>query len=322
MTVFIPVASGKGGTGKTVFSANLGVSIASLGKTVVLIDLDLGGSNLHTLLGIMNTLPGIGNLIYKKEHNLESILVQTSYGRLHFIPGDALLPGTANLDYPAKKKLLKGIKALQADYVIMDLGSGTSFNTVDFFLIGSNGVIVTTPEITAILNAYSFIKTSLYRLLYLSFPAKSEERKQITNFITSQIEGEKKSFLSLIDIISGINPASGTQVKEQMRQFIPRVIVNMIRQPNEASVGEKLNQIVTKNLGIRTEYFIAFPWVAEASKSIALRKPLAISFPESEYSKIMSGLARRIVTGTGDRGLRIYEPDEDFEGLGEKMGSL
>ncbi len=322
MTVFIPVASGKGGTGKTVFSANLGVSIAKLGKTVVLIDLDLGGSNLHTCLGIMNTLPGIGNIIYKKEHNLESILVRTEYGRLHFIPGDALLPGTANLEYSAKKKLLKGIKALVADYVIMDLGSGTSFNTVDFFLLASNGFIVTTPEITAVLNAYSFIKTSLYRLLYLSFPARSDERRVITDFITSQIEGEKKSFLSLVDLVSRVNPESGASAKRQLESFVPRVVVNMIRQQNETAVGGKLDKIVNQNLGIRTDLIATFPWEQEAGRSIAARKPLVLLFPESQYARTVTGLARRIASGTSSGALDVYEPDSDFEELGEKLGSM
>ncbi len=58
MNTIIPIASGKGGVGKTIFTANLGIALANKGKTVIAIDLDLGSSNLHTCLGIKNRHPG------------------------------------------------------------------------------------------------------------------------------------------------------------------------------------------------------------------------------------------------------------------------
>lgn len=65
MTAIVPVASGKGGVGKTIATANLGISLAQAGKTVILADLDLGAANLHTILGIRNRQPGIGHIISK-----------------------------------------------------------------------------------------------------------------------------------------------------------------------------------------------------------------------------------------------------------------
>jgi len=59
----IPVASGKGGVGKSVIAANMSLALAQSGKSTVAMDLDLGGSNLHTLLGIKNTQAGIGNFL-------------------------------------------------------------------------------------------------------------------------------------------------------------------------------------------------------------------------------------------------------------------
>ncbi|MCK7483987.1 MAG: P-loop NTPase [Candidatus Moduliflexus flocculans] len=68
MVTLIPIASGKGGVGKTVLAANLGVCLAALGRTVVLADLDLGGANLHTCLGVKNRNPGIGALAWRQEN--------------------------------------------------------------------------------------------------------------------------------------------------------------------------------------------------------------------------------------------------------------
>ena len=148
MVTIIPVASGKGGTGKSVFAVNLAASLALKGKTVILIDLDLGGSNLHAFLDIDPRRPGLGHFINRQESSLQATLVETDISRLYFIPGDADFPGTANIHYFMKKKLIKAIGELAADYVIADLWSGSSYNTIDFFLMSPHGVIVTLPEPT------------------------------------------------------------------------------------------------------------------------------------------------------------------------------
>ena len=135
MNTIIPIASGKGGVGKTIFTANLAITLAKMGKTVIVVDLDLGSSNLHTCLGIKNRHPGIGNFIFDKGTSLESLIVKTEIDRLYFIPGDSLIPGTANMQYFVKQKLIKGINNLVADYILLDLGAGSSFNIIDFLRI-------------------------------------------------------------------------------------------------------------------------------------------------------------------------------------------
>ena len=149
MATIIPVASGKGGVGKTLLVSNLGVSLARRGKTVILVDLDLGSSNLHTLLGIKNRYPGIGSFIYKHESSLESLLVETGMPQLYLIPGDSLFPGTANLQYFMKLRIMKELSRLVADYVLLDLGAGSAYNTVDFFINTHNGLNVNPPQKTA-----------------------------------------------------------------------------------------------------------------------------------------------------------------------------
>ncbi|NLJ46312.1 MAG: MinD/ParA family protein, partial [Treponema sp.] len=197
MVTIVPIASGKGGVGKTVLAANLGVCLAGLGRTVVLVDLDLGGANLHTCLGVKNRNPGIGALAWRQEKSLSDLLVQTGVDRLWFIPGDNLLPGTANLEFFVKRKILKDLARLPADFVLLDLGAGSSYNVVDFFLASSSGLLVIQPEATSILNAYSFLKTAVYRMLFRSFPKAGEERRRVIEFASRRVEGSGASFLEL-----------------------------------------------------------------------------------------------------------------------------
>jgi flagellar biosynthesis protein FlhG len=70
MATVIPIGSGKGGVGKTIFTANLGIMLAKEGKRTVLIDLDLGGSNLHTCLGVKNRYAGLSAVINKTENSI------------------------------------------------------------------------------------------------------------------------------------------------------------------------------------------------------------------------------------------------------------
>ena len=128
MAVLLPVAGGKGGVGKSIVSLNLAVTLAHQCKNTILCDLDLGGANLHTLLGLKNNQAGLGTYITKQETDFSNLLQATGIPSLQFIAGDCHYPGVANMDFFTKQKIIKNIQSLDADYVIMDLGAGSTYN--------------------------------------------------------------------------------------------------------------------------------------------------------------------------------------------------
>ena len=93
----IPIASGKGGVGKSFLAANLSIALAGLGKKVIAADLDFGGSNLHSCFGMHNTHPGIGDYLRARYGKLEDLLVKTNTDNLQFLAGDARSPFMANM---------------------------------------------------------------------------------------------------------------------------------------------------------------------------------------------------------------------------------
>lgn len=319
MTTILPVASGKGGVGKTVFVANLGIALAKRGKTVLLIDLDLGGSNLHTCLGMSNRQPGVGNYIYKSESSLESLIVGTNYPQLYFISGDSLLPGTANLNYFTKKKIIKQMHELIADYIIIDLGAGTAYNTLDFFLVSTKGLLVATPETTSILNAYSFIKSALYRLLYRSFPPHSSERDCIYDFVVDRIEGTDTSFTNLIERLGEVSPESGNYAREQLTSLYPRVILNMGRSSQDIALGSKLREIAGNNLGVVVEYIGFIGYEDLVRRSILERKPTIVSYPASAFGKQVGQIAQKLIANPVPGEPRLFEADEDLKELADNL---
>ncbi len=317
MQYLIPIASGKGGVGKTLLAANLGIALAQQNKTVILIDLDLGGSNLHTVLGIRNRHPGIGHFIYKQAESLEQLVVTTGQERLYFIPGDSLFSGTANLPYWRKLALLKQIEELTADFVLLDLGSGTTYNTLDFFLTSPAGLMVTTPDTTAILNAYSFLKSAMLRLLQRSFPGKSAERQAVLDFVQQKVEGENLTIQHVVSAVSELNAESGQAAERILDSFRPRVVMNLGRNAQDIQLGGRLRQVVRNNLEHDVEFIAYLPQDELASRSPLERTPTLLTYPQTAYSRAVQQCATRLINEPVPDRLKLFPDDEDLQELAE-----
>ncbi|HEY9072784.1 MAG TPA: P-loop NTPase, partial [Desulfobaccales bacterium] len=118
------IGGGKGGVGKSVFSLGLGISLARLGKKVIMIDCDLGGANLHTLMGVRYPHVTLEHFLLKKVDRLEDTIIQTQMEGIGLICGADDILGAANPTYSQKIRLLNQIEDLPAQYVLLDLGAG------------------------------------------------------------------------------------------------------------------------------------------------------------------------------------------------------
>lgn len=315
MAQILPIASGKGGVGKSAISLNLSVALAQLGKKIVLCDFDFGGANLHTMLGHKNNKPGLGHFINKLEEHLEPLIQKTAVENLGFIAGDCLFPGTANMDYFSKRKILKEINQLDADYVILDLGAGSAYNTLDFFLVNYKSILVTTPEITSILNAYSFLKSSVFRFFAQQFPARSEERKLIQDYTHTRLEGSELSFTNLIEEIYNKYPETGAKAINKLDMFRPQVILNKGRTSSDIEMAQRLKSLVKNKLNMNMEFIGFIPHDDEISISIARRTPLILSNPESEFAKRIYPTANRVINSNFTFNESIFDEEKEYEVL-------
>lgn len=322
MAILIPIGSGKGGVGKTVFTANLGAALAVSGRTVILVDLDLGGANLHTCLGVRNKNPGIGSLVWKKEKHLEALVIPTGMDRLFLIPGDNLLPGTANLEYFTKRRIIKELGELTADYVLLDLGAGAAYNVIDFWLMANNGILVTAPEIPSILNAYSFLKTAAFRLLFRSFRKGSVERARIAEFVINRVEGQGDTFLGFASRLAADSAAAGIdggdKALAELNALRPRVVVNMGAGAEDADIAQRLREIAARNLGIGMEYIAYIMRDPAVSKSLTQRSPLVSTDPGSLFARGAFAAAERILHAPALPAPGLELDDEDLYSVIEK----
>ena len=241
------IGGGKGGSGKSFIAASLGVLLANEGKKVVLVDLDLGASNLHTLLGQKIPQCGLDGFIDKKTDKLEDVALSTTISNLYLISSVKCSLEIPNLCHAQKIKLIRAIKRLPFDYIILDLGSGTSFNTLDFFLIAQEGLFVATPEPTAIENTFIFIKSVYLRKLK---QALSEARMWhiYRDEMAKLSKGALKSPLELINILVHKNSEKGKILKDVIGSLRFRLILNQFRNHVNHGLGEQLVDVCNRHL--------------------------------------------------------------------------
>jgi flagellar biosynthesis protein FlhG len=152
----ITVTSGKGGVGKTNLSVNMALAFARLGKKVTVMDADLGLANVNVML---NMIPKY-NLyhVIKKQKTIREILVETEYG-ISIVAGASGFSQIANMGEDDRKDFISELETLtNADIIIIDTSAGVSSNVLDFIAAADDAVIITTPEPTAITDAYGIIK--------------------------------------------------------------------------------------------------------------------------------------------------------------------
>jgi flagellar biosynthesis protein FlhG len=183
-TKTIAITSGKGGVGKTNFSASLSIALAQRGASVTLLDADLGLANINVIFGVIPKF----NLyhVIKGKKSLRDIIIQVPEG-IKIIAGASGFHQLANLDTERRNDFIKSLSDIaDDDYMIIDTGAGISQNVLSFVLSADEIIVITTPELTAITDAYGIIKTIV---------SQSSEKsiKLVVNRINSISEGNKVS---------------------------------------------------------------------------------------------------------------------------------
>ncbi|HET7578454.1 MAG TPA: MinD/ParA family protein [Bacillales bacterium] len=156
-TRVISVISGKGGVGKSNVSLNFALALQKLGKKVILFDLDIGMANLDMMMGLVPSR-SVTDMI---ENNLSIWdIIERGTGGLPFIAGGSGLSQVFRMDARKTTHFLQELEQLEAEFdvVIFDMGAGMSEDALKFVLASDESILVTTPEPTALTDAYAALK--------------------------------------------------------------------------------------------------------------------------------------------------------------------
>lgn len=293
--VILPVASGKGGVGKSLLASNLSIALGQAGKKVVLVDLDLGASNIHLILGIGNVKKGIGTFLNNSDVSFEDIIIETEYDNLRFVPGDAEIPGMANVSTAQKNKLIRRIMNIDADFVILDLGAGTSYNIIDFFLTSSQGIIITAPTLTSTLNAYLFLKNAVFRIIYTSFGKKSPGRQYLEELRKDGTSLQKVYIPRLLEKLKEADPKGYETFTGRMEHFKPLLVMNLLDDPKDGEKAQKIRRSCREYLDVEMEHLGVI--YRDHLQDIALgsRIPVIVYKPRSVIAQAVFRIADKII---------------------------
>lgn len=288
------IGGGKGGVGKSLTSANLAICLAIMGHKVIAIDLDLGGANLHTCLGVSIPALTLSDFISKKVKNFADLLVDTPLNNLKLISGAQDELAVANLKHMQKSKLLKHLHDLEADIILFDLGAGTTFNTIDFFISADKGILVTLPEPTAIENTYRFIK-SVFQRKIKSVEGAIEVAPLIDKMMNTKIGGHQTSPVEMIKKIKEINPTIANRMEDDLKSFHPALIINQVRDQGDVDIGYSMQTVCRKYFGFEMNYAGYITHNEDVLSAVKKRKPLLLEFPHSNLVSHFDSIVHNLI---------------------------
>jgi flagellar biosynthesis protein FlhG len=291
------IGGGKGGIGKTLLTSNMAVYLSWLNKRVVVVDMDLGGANLHTSLGVDAPTKTLSDLVLGRVEGVDQLLQPTPIRNLHLISGAQDPVGIANMRHMQKARLIRKFREIDADFVLLDLGAGTAVNTLDFFLLADRKIVVVTPEPTSIENAYRFIKSAFYRMLRASTPSPYV-RQLVEQAMDMKNSRGIKTPRDLLTEVSRLSPAEGNELQLKMQEFSIALIVNQVRVKSEADIGKSIQMVCERYFGMGVDYMGHLPYDNSVWQSIRRRVPFLIDAPNSTAVTHLENILRNLLRTT------------------------
>jgi flagellar biosynthesis protein FlhG len=286
----VSVGGGKGGVGKSLVAASLGIDLARRGCRVVLVDCDLGGANLHTCLGIDPPRRTLSDFVSHRVERIEDVLVSTGIPNLSLVSGALDQLDAANPSHGQKMRFIRHLQAVEADYAILDLAAGTQKNTLDFFLLADHKVLVLVPEPGAVENAHRFVKAAFWRRLRAASSIFG-----VAHLLDELLDGGRfRGPSEVLEAIQGADAETGRQIREQMEAFRPRLVVNQARTPEDAGLGLGVAAAWRRHFGIDMDLLGTVEYDDDVWRAARERRPLLLARSEGRAARSLARIATRI----------------------------
>lgn len=288
------IGGGKGGIGKSFVAASLGALLAGSGKSVALVDLDLGASNLHTFLGLPAPEGGLNRFLEKTESQLEQVAVGTHVDNLFLISSNDCSMEIANLFHAQKIKLINAIRRLPFDYVLLDLGAGTHFNTLDFFLTSQEGIFICTPEPTSIENAFRFIKAVYLRRLKQIVKANNFDPRVKTMVADKRPNRLKAN--DIFDLVSRTDPVNAPKLKAAIGRLRFNLILNQFRSSASSALGDNIAAVCNRHFYSPFEFLGRVDFDDGVIDAVYTRKAYIENFPDTPTAMQLKQIGSRLLS--------------------------
>src|SRR3954468_19306184 len=288
----VAIGSGKGGVGKSLVAANVGIFLATLGKRVVLVDAAFGAANLHIFAGVPRPSRSLSEALVPGGPRLAELAVPTH------VPGVRLIGGVYDPPWGAEpapelvQLLADQLRQLAADWVVVDLGPGIASPTLELFLTADFQVIVAVPDPTSIELMHRFAKAAFLRSL---------ERRGLGHL--SRMVGRDPRHLeggapSALEVYLGAVERSADEVdalRDAILAFSPHLVINSARSKSDMELGRAVTSAARRRLGTPFRYLGHLEYDEAVWASTRRRRPLLIEHPETRIAKCFERVTRGIL---------------------------
>ncbi len=303
---FIAVGGGRGGVGKSLVAVNLAVYFAQLGKAVVLVDADSGGSNLHSHFGLVaaRAEPDVreGGAVA-----MRGALAPTSVPGLWLLPAahDAVAP-LIPLRAGRKSRWLAALRALPAEYLVVDVGPGHGDLALDLMLAADIPIAVTVPEPPAIETTYRFVRAAFRRRLRRAL-ARDKLRSSILDRVLAEI-GVLPPPIELVQKLAKTDKTLAEIAWAEARAMRVQLVVNQTRVRTDTELGAWMSGLVSRHYGVALDELGHVEHDDTVWLTVRRNKPLLVDSPASKSARNIERIARRVLALATSKAERLPPP--------------
>jgi flagellar biosynthesis protein FlhG len=317
----VAVGGGKGGIGKTVISTLIGICLANMKKKTVILDADFSGANLHTCLNTFDPRFNLYDFLRYHQRDMNRLMTKTEFENLHIVNGSPGVLGSGNFSFSQKQKIIRNLRKLRVDYVILDLAAGTGYNELDLFLAADDGIVVCLADPMSIQDAFGFVRASLLRKLQRTFIHWPEFLSILNQCANLRNGKDIRSLESVLDEVPNFDLTWRHLIKDIIKNFRLKLVMNMVQNENDGREMQALRLTLKSLLGVPADIWgtIRFdPCIRTALRQ--LRPDLLLS-PLSLASEDIVRLVSRNIIGRELMDIEAKNPIEISDPQGENEKS-
>ncbi|MFW2388162.1 MAG: helix-turn-helix domain-containing protein [Polyangiales bacterium] len=312
----IAIFGAKGGVGTSLFSANLAIYLATIGKRVIAVDADPSGADLHAMLGMgprvapyVAPTPAFGqerslaSLVSALDHDAANTLpprepVDGPIPSLRLMDGGLGEPHRGSARRSSLRELEGRLAKQDADFAVVDLGSAATDAGVRFWCMADHRLVLTMPEPNAVSGLYRLLRKAFATI---AFSRVTDERQQAALHAAFSRAGQTPAPSDITALVRREWPALGDVLQECMTEIQFPFIVNQARLRADLELGDQITVAARRRYGVHLKY-LGYVEHDDAVRSCSRkRRPLLLESPGSRASRNIEKIARRLFASNETR---------------------